>query len=133
AASNNGRFVVDSNLLNSSLVTTKKMETASGASSGFAFVDNFGIRATTPGASGSGVLQRVDLTTGVGTKPTQTAESPIVPFPIVLPVTPAPGAPPAPPVPDANISPFTRPIAPLANRNAIILLTQSGFTVLPWE
>ena len=64
-------------------------------------------------------------------QPTSTAESPIVPFPIVVPPTPVPGAPPPPPTPDPNISPFTRSVAPLSNGNAIIVLTQSGFTVLP--
>jgi uncharacterized protein (TIGR03437 family) len=73
----------------------------------------------------------VDLTQGVGVTPTRMVESPIVPFPIVVPPTPVPGAPPLPPAPDPNISPFTRSVAALSNGNTIIVLTQSGFTVLP--
>jgi uncharacterized protein (TIGR03437 family) len=133
AASSSDRYVVDNNLMNASLVPYKKLETATGASSGFAFVDNYGLRVTSSGAFAPGVLQRVDLTLGTGTKPTRTVESPIVPTPIVIPATPKPGDPPLPPAPDPNVSPFTRTLAPLANRNAIVLLTQSGFTVLPWD
>lgn len=112
AASNFDQFVVDNNLLNASLVPTKKLESASGASSGFAFVDQFGFRTTSPSSSGSGVIQRVDLIRGEGIRPTRLAESPLMS---------APGA------------VFTRTLAPLYSRTAILSLTTSGFTVLPWN
>jgi uncharacterized protein (TIGR03437 family) len=131
AASSDNRYVIDNNLLNASLVPYRKLETASGISTGFAFVDQGGLRLTTAGASAPGVLQRVDLSQGAGSKATRIVESPVVPLPIVIPPTPKPGDPPLPPAPDLNRSPFTRTIAPLANRNSIILLTQSGFTVVP--
>jgi uncharacterized protein (TIGR03437 family) len=130
AASNLNQFVVFNNVMNASLVTAKKLDTAGGIPSGFAFTSPFGFLATTGGASSPGVLQRLDMSQGVGMPPTRTVESTIVPFPIVVPPTPVPGAPPPPPAPDPNISPFTRTVAPLSNGNAIVLLTQSGFTVL---
>lgn len=131
AASNSNQYFINSSLLNASLVPTRKVETAGGLSSGFAFVDQIGLQLTTSGSSAPGVLQRVDLSQGVGSRATRIVEAPIVPFPIVVPPTPKPGDPPPAPVPDPNISPFTRTIAVLSNRNSIILLTQSGFTVLP--
>ncbi len=48
AASSQGRFVVGNHLLNSSLVPLQSFETATGASSGFAFVDQYGLRTTAP-------------------------------------------------------------------------------------
>lgn len=131
AASNLNQYVIGNNFMNASLVTAKKFDTMGGVPSGFAFAGSMGLMATTPGASSPGMLERVDLSQGVGVKPTRIVESPIVPFPIVVPPTPVPGAPPLPPAPDPNISPFTRSVAPLSNGNSIILLTQSGFTVLP--
>ena len=131
AASNFNQYVVSNNLLNASLVTTKKLDTAGSLPSGFAFTDQYGLLATTAGASGPSVLGRVNLSQGVSAKPTRIVESTVVPFPIVVPPTPVPGAPPPPPSADPNVSPFTRTIAPLSNGNAIVLLTQSGFTVLP--
>jgi uncharacterized protein (TIGR03437 family) len=116
--------------MNASLVTARKFDTMGGVPSGFAFTGAFGLLATSPGASSAGMLSRVELSQGVGAKATRIAESPIVPFPIVVPPTPVPGAPPLPPAPDPNISPFTRSVAPLSNGSAMVVLTQSGFTVL---
>ena len=131
AASNLNQYVVNNNLLNSSLVTARKFDTLGGVPSGFAFAGNIGLLATTAGSSSAGSLQRVDLSQGATMKSTRIVESPIVPFPIVVPIPPVPGAPPPPATTDPNISPFTRSLAPLSNGNAMILLTQSGFTVLP--
>jgi uncharacterized protein (TIGR03437 family) len=131
AASNLSQYVIGNNFMNASLVTAKKFDTMGGVPSGFAFAGSMGLLATTPGSSSPGMLERVDLTQGVGVTPTRMVESPIVPFPIVVPPTPVPGAPPLPPAPDPNISPFTRSVAALSNGNTIIVLTQSGFTVLP--
>jgi uncharacterized protein (TIGR03437 family) len=131
AASNLNQYVVGNNFMNASLVTARKFDTMGGVPSGFAFAGQVGLMATTPGPSSPGMFERVDLSQGGGVKPTRIVESTIVPFPIVVPPTPVPGAPPLPPAPDPNISPFTRSVAPLSNGNAIILLTQSGFTVLP--
>jgi uncharacterized protein (TIGR03437 family) len=88
------------------------LETASGTPSGFAFVDQAGFRTTSPGASSPGVIARVDTTRAVNAKPTAMAEAPLVP---------------------SVAWPFTRTLAPLADRSAVIALTVSGFTVLPWN
>src|SRR5262249_27169467 len=48
AASNNGQYVVDNNLLNSSLVPIKQLDAGIDASSGFVFVNNAAFRTTTP-------------------------------------------------------------------------------------
>ncbi len=131
AASNFGQFVVGNYFLNSSLVTVRQLNTAGGVATGFAFTDQFGLLASSTGASAPGFLERVDLSKGAASGPTRTVESTVVPFPIVVPATPVAGSPPPPPAPDPNVSPFTRTVAPLPGGNAIILLTQSGFTVLP--
>src|SRR5260370_33433411 len=59
------------------------------------------------------------------------SSSNIVPPPIAVPRTRGPAAPPPPATTAPNISPFTRSLATLSNGKAMILLTQSGFTVLP--
>jgi len=112
AASAFGQYVVGDRLLNASLVTTSIMETGTGAPSGFAFVDDVGIRTTVPDASSPGVIQRVDIQTGQGTGMTRMAEAPLL---------------------GDEAFPFTRTLAPLYSRKVIISLTRSGFTVLPWN
>ncbi len=116
AASNFDQFVVGNALLNSSLVPIKRFEEGTGRSSGFMFLDNqTAFRITAPNSSAPGVLQRVDLENGTGIRPTRTSEAPLL-------GATAAGA------TDA----FTRTLAPLASRNAIVALTTSGFTVFPW-
>ncbi len=111
AASSFDQYVAGNNLLNSSLVSVGKFESASGQSSGFAFVDQSGFRTTAADAASPGVIQRVDLTSGISARATRMAEAPLV----------------------GNVNyAFTRTVAPLYSRNAIVNLTVSGFTVLPW-
>jgi uncharacterized protein (TIGR03437 family) len=112
AASSYDYFVVDNHLLNASLVRYRDLETGTGSSLGFVFVDDGGYRATTPSSSAPGVIQRVDAARGEGIRPTRMAESPRSPL--------------------AGWA-FIRSLAPLANRTAVIALTVSGFTVLPWN
>jgi uncharacterized protein (TIGR03437 family) len=57
------------------------------------------------------VIQRVESATGLGIRPTRTAEAPVL---------------------GATNAAFTRSLVPLQSRNSIIALTTSGFTVLPW-
>jgi len=111
AASSYNSYVVGPYLLNSSLVTQATLETASGAPSGFAFIDQSGFRTTVSTQSSPGVIQRVDPATSLGIKPTRMVEAPL-------------GA--------TTAQPFIRSLAPLYNRSAVIALTVSGFTVLPW-
>jgi uncharacterized protein (TIGR03437 family) len=131
AASDLNQYVVSNNMMNASLVTTRTLDTAGAVPSGFVFTNPNGLLATTAGSSSPGILQRVNLSQGGNLPPTRTVESTVVPFPIVVPITPVPGAAPVAATTDPNVSPFTRSVAPLSNGNTIILLTQSGFTVLP--
>lgn len=111
AASSFNRYVVGNNLLNSSLVTVARLESATGQPSGFAFVDQDGFRTTSPDAASPGVIQKVNATTGTGINPTRIAEAPLL---------------------GDRTYAFTRTLAPLYDRSAIVNLTTSGFTVLPW-
>jgi uncharacterized protein (TIGR03437 family) len=112
AASDFDSFVVGAALLNPSLVPLRTFETDTGAPSGFAFVDDYGVKTNAAAGAAPGVVQRVDLNRGDSLKPTRMVETPLVGEPGAV---------------------FRRTLAPLANRAAIISLTTSGFTVLPWN
>jgi len=117
AASNFNQYVVGNNLLDSSLVPVLQFESGTGNSSGFAFVDQGGFRTTAPAPSAGaqstspGIIQRLDLT-----NPTSSVSlaTPIVEAPLL----------------GTSTAAFTRTIAPIWDRSAIINLTVSGFTVL---
>jgi uncharacterized protein (TIGR03437 family) len=112
AASSYNTYVVGNNVLNSSLVPMGTLETASGTPSGFAFVDQWGFRTTAAAVSSPGVIQRVDASTASGLKPTRMFEAPLQ---------------------GTTKQPFIRSLAPLYDRSAVISLTISGVTVLPWN
>jgi uncharacterized protein (TIGR03437 family) len=120
AVSNFNLYVVGNHLLDSSLVPMTQFETGSGSASGFAFVDQLAFRTTSPLATlgtqstSPGVIQRVDLTNFTSSLSLATAmvEAPLL---------------------GSTGSAFTRTLAPLYDRSAIINLTVSGFTVLPWS
>ncbi|MBM3728943.1 MAG: hypothetical protein FJW40_26390 [Acidobacteria bacterium] len=106
AASSFGHFVVGNTLYNQSLVKVASLDAASGDTSGFAFIDQLALRTTA-----TGVIQRVDPASGRPSRSSRIAEAPVAG--------------------EASL-PFTRTVAVLYNRSAIINLTVSGFTVLPW-
>ncbi len=118
AASNFNQYVVGNNLLDSSLVPAFKFETGTGNPSGFAFVDQGGFRTTAPAPSATGaqstapgVIERLNLSsraTGAS------LATPIVEAPLL----------------GSSTQAFTRTLAPIWDRSAIINLTVSGFTVL---
>jgi uncharacterized protein (TIGR03437 family) len=110
-ASSYDQFAAGNHLLNASLVPVGVFEGATGAPSGVAFVDQWGFR-TTSSSSGPGLIARFEPTKDMGSRATRMVESPL---------TPVAGM------------PFTRTVAPLYNRSAVIVLTTSGFTVLPWS
>jgi uncharacterized protein (TIGR03437 family) len=112
AASSYNTYVVGANVLNSSLVPMGTLETASGAPSGFAFVDQSGLRTTVAAASSPGVIQRVTPSVNLGAKPTRTAEAPLA---------------------STAAQPFIRTVAALGDRSAVLTLGISGVTVLPWN
>ena len=103
AASSYNSYVVGNNWLNASLVPVGTLETASGAPSGFAFVNQAGFRTTAPALTSPGVIERVDPTQAVNAKPTAMAEAPLAPS---LPW------------------PFTRTLAPLPDQSAVISLSR---------
>ncbi|WP_162179895.1 hypothetical protein [Bryobacter aggregatus] len=113
AASSFDQFVVGNFLLNGSLVPTKRLGPDTQTTYGFSFVDNLGFRLTSAGADGPGTIQRLVFPTATTQIGTRTVESPVLS--------------------NATTQPFIRTIAPLYSRNAIVLLTVSGFTVLPWS
>jgi uncharacterized protein (TIGR03437 family) len=113
AASNYRQYIVDNNLLNASLVPIRKLDATVGNSSGFAFVDHNGFRTTAIAVQATaGVIQRVQTSSGDGIRPTDIVEAPLT---------------------SNLISSFTRTLAPLADHSAIVSLTTSGFTMLPWN
>ena len=83
-----------------------------GTSSGFAFVDQYGYRTGAVNSNSPGVIQKVDLSTGVGKSPTRMVEAPVL---------------------GTTGAVFTRTIAVLPDRSNLVNLTTSGFTVLPWN
>jgi uncharacterized protein (TIGR03437 family) len=109
-----GYSLVDNHLLNASLVPVAQFENQTGSSSGFAFLGQTGFRTTVSSSSSPGVIERVDVSTPVPytSLPVRTAEAPLT---------------------GNTVSGFTRTLAPLSNQNAIVELTTSGFTVLPWN
>ncbi len=111
AASSFDQYVVGNYLLNRSLVKVSTFESSSGQASGFAFVDNEGLRTTAASSSAPGIIQRVTAN-GAGIRATRMTEAPLL---------------------SSTDSAFTRTIAPMYSRNAIVNLTTSGFTVLPWS
>jgi uncharacterized protein (TIGR03437 family) len=110
AASSYGTYLVDHFLLNESLVTMSTVGSQADTSSGFAFHEQEGLFATIS-SSGAGWIQRMKSSAQLPL-PTQTVESPLV---------------------GDTEYPFRRTVAPLADRSAIVELTTSGFTVLPWN
>lgn len=111
AASSFDQYVVGNHLLNRSLVRVTTFESNSGQPSGFTFVDNEGFRTTAANSAAPGVIQRVSAS-GAGARATRMTEAPLL---------------------SSQESAFTRTIAPMYSRNAIVNLTTSGFTVLPWS
>jgi uncharacterized protein (TIGR03437 family) len=113
AASNFDQFVVGNFLLNGSLVPIRRLAPDTQANFGFAFVDNTGFRTTSASLDGPGTIQRIAFPSGAAQIGTRMLESPLQS--------------------NATIQPFIRTVAPLYSRNAIVVLTVSGFTVLPWN
>jgi uncharacterized protein (TIGR03437 family) len=136
AASSYNSYVVGSTLLNASLVPSGVLETTSGAPSGFAFVDQGGLRTTVSSLSAPGTIERFNPTQSSFTgSPTRLVEAPLLPSA----VSATGGTTSGPVFPSDSGSgtgtgmSFLRTLAPLYDRSAVISLTVSGFTVLPWN
>lgn len=111
AASNFDQFVIGNLLLNASLVPVRQFESGTGSNSGFAFLDQGGFRTTAADAQSPGNIQRVETTSSNALRSTRMAEAPLL---------------------SDTSRPFTRTLAPLYSRQAIVSLTTSGLTILPW-
>jgi uncharacterized protein (TIGR03437 family) len=136
AASDLGQFVVDNHLLDNSLVQMGLFDKGANGSSGVAFMDaSTLIRTTGPVTAGAtavpagsplntpGVIERINLNNlGSVATSTRTMELPL--FPTATGAGSASGT-------TSAVSAFIRTLAPLSSGNAIVSLTQSGFTMLP--
>jgi len=113
------------------------LETASGAPSGFAFIDQGGFRTTTSALSAPGVIQRFDAAqSSASGKPTRLVEAPLLPNAAAGSTgtgTTSSNFPTGSGSAANTMMSFTRTLAPLNNRSAVISLTVSGFSVLPWN
>jgi uncharacterized protein (TIGR03437 family) len=121
------------------------METASGTPSGFAFVDQGGFRTTTSSASSPGVIQRFDPTQSASVgKPTRMVEAAVLPSLAAASSSTTGGSGSSGGSSGVTFPPdsgsgtgvgqyFVRAVAPLYDRSAVVALTVSGFTVLPWN
>jgi uncharacterized protein (TIGR03437 family) len=113
SASDYGQFIADVNLLNSSLVLTSTLDSSIGGSSGAAFSAQLGFRTTAPKVAGApGVIEHVDPPSNTVLRPTNMVEAPLL---------------------HSGSSVFTRTLAPLSDHSALVSLTTSGFTLLPWS
>jgi uncharacterized protein (TIGR03437 family) len=112
AASNFNQYIVGTNLLDSSLVPQGTILSGGTASSGFSFVNQAGYYVSATTSSNPGTIEQVNLTTGNAIQPTATIEAPTL------------GS--------TGGSVFKRSLAPLPNQTSLIVLSTSGFTVLPW-
>lgn len=127
AASNFNQFMVGTNFLDASLVPSGTILSGGTASSGFSFVNQTGYYASGTLSSNPGTIEQVNLVTGNAIQPTATVEAPVI--------ATTTGA----TTSSTNVtswvsvnSVFTRSIAPLPNQTGIVVLSTSGFTVLPW-
>lgn len=112
AASSFDQFVIGNFVLNGSLVPQRRLAADTEQTLGFSFVDNTGFRVTAPTSESAGVIQRLAFPAITSPTGTRTVEAPLSV--------------------NATTQPFIRTIAPLFSRNAIVVLSVSGFTVLPW-
>lgn len=112
AASSFNQFVIGTTLFNASLVPVAEFDTAVGSSSGFVFIDQTGYRTGAANSYSPGVIQRVDLASGMGRNSTRMVEAPVL---------------------GSTGAVFTRTLATLPDRSALVNLTTSGFTILAWN
>ncbi len=132
AASNFNQYVVGTNLLDPSLVPQGAILSGGTASSGFSFVNQAGYYVSGTSSANPGTIETVNLTTGNAIQPTATVEAPV--FAPTTASTSTSGSPTTPNVTSfvSVNSGFTQSLAPLPSQTAIIVLSTSGVTVLPW-
>ncbi|MBS1824992.1 MAG: hypothetical protein JST93_06700 [Acidobacteria bacterium] len=129
AASSFDQYVVGNQLLNASLVSVGVFETNSGRSSGFAFLDQGGFRTVAPDSSSPGIIQRVAFTGNQLLRGTRMVEAPLLAISSTSSTTSSTTS----NFTDRWTQIFTRTVQPLYSRNALVSLTTSGITILPWN
>ncbi len=112
AASSFDQYVIGNTLYNASLVPVRTFDSEVGLPSGFVFVDDGGLRTGALTADSPGAIQRVSFGSNSGIAATRIVEAPLL---------------------GDTRSAFTRTLAVLPGRTAIVNLTTSGFTVVAWE
>jgi uncharacterized protein (TIGR03437 family) len=128
AASNFNQFVVGTNLLDASLVPQGRILTNVQNSSGFAFLNQTGYYTSASSVSSPGVIEQINLTSGNAIQPTPTVEAPLLGSSSAAATSTLLS-----PTAASSPSVWTRSLAPLPTQTAIIALSTSGFTVLPWN
>jgi uncharacterized protein (TIGR03437 family) len=120
-AFNDNYFVIDNNVLDAGLFPIAKLQSTTGASSGVGAIGAAGLRATAAGASGAGTIERIDLATLQPFHGRGVAEAPLLSSSLKTAAIGQIGQ---------TILPFTRTLAVTADQQSILLLTQSGLTVV---
>ena len=122
-------FVTDNRVLDQGLFAESVLETVKGsASSGVGMGGNDGLRTTVATASGPGTIERIDFNPNDGPYylqtygGTSTIEAPHTAATLQTPTVGQIGQ---------TISAFTRTLAVPADQSSIVLLSQSGLTILP--
>jgi uncharacterized protein (TIGR03437 family) len=110
AASSYNAYVIGSNVFNASLVPQGNLNSTAGTTSGFAFTGQGGYQVAASTQSTAGLIQNMPVLTGSQVSPTSMVEAPILP---------------------STKFNFTRTVAPMPSAGTLIVLTTSGFTVLP--
>ncbi|MBL8175713.1 MAG: DUF1668 domain-containing protein [Bryobacterales bacterium] len=128
AASSFDQYVVGNQVLNASLVSIGSFESNSGRSSGFAFLDQGGFRTVAPDSASPGIIQRVAFGGSQLLRGTRMVEAPLLAA-----ATGTTNTQPTTANDQRWVPIFTRTVQPLYSRNALISLTTSGITVLPWN
>jgi uncharacterized protein (TIGR03437 family) len=124
AALSDNLFTVDVHVLNEALVPIGQVNDMGGISSGVGVAQNSGLFVSVPSGSRAGVIERFDLTQLGATSPTRTVESPFIAS--TSPATPIGQI-------GQTILPFSRTLAPMPRSQSIVMLSTSGFTILPWN
>ncbi len=140
AASNFNQFVVGTNMLDASLVPQGKILSGGTSSSGFTFVNQTGYYVSGTATSNPGTIEQVNLTTGNAIQPTATVEAPVLSATAAATTgTTGTGTTTTTTTTSQNItsfvsnnSVFTQSLAVLPTQTSLIVLSTSGFTVLPW-
>ncbi|HEX7423114.1 MAG TPA: hypothetical protein VF311_04390, partial [Terriglobales bacterium] len=120
AALSDDMFAVGGHILNRALVPIGQTDVG-GVSSGVSTAQNLGLFVGAPTGSHTGMIERFDMDQLTAIRPVRTAESPLVTTAFTAPIGQI----------GQTILPFSRTLAPLPNKQSIVMLSTSGFTVLP--